>query len=63
MFTVNFPDKQSPETFEALSSALGKAPENKQTKTDETVTLEEFHENQKNTHVQGGTEGNDSDED
>lgn len=28
----------------------------------ETVVLQEFSEDQKNTHVQGGTRGNDSDE-
>jgi len=28
----------------------------------ETVTLEKFNEGQKNTHAQGGTRGNDSDE-
>lgn len=29
---------------------------------EETVMLEKFEESQRNTHAQGGTEGNDSDE-
>ncbi len=62
LFKVTFPDRMDAAMFDKLKECLPKAPENKETDVAETLTLEDYHDNQKNTHVQGGTEGNDSDE-
>ncbi len=55
MFKVTFPDTLKPSVYPDLVKALGEAETNSDTTTDETVQLEAYHENQKNTHVQGGT--------
>lgn len=61
LFRVEFPktlkDKQVSDIAKALSL---KKPDAGDAETE--VTLEEFSEDQRNTHVQGGTHGNDSDE-
>jgi len=45
MFKVTFPDTMKPEVFGELTKALGEAEVNKDTKTEETVKLESYHEN------------------
>jgi DnaJ family protein A protein 2 len=61
LFRIDFPktlkDKQVTELKKVLNLP---APMNEE--TDQEVTLEEFSEDQRNTHVQGGTSGNESDE-
>ena len=63
LFKVDFPDRIKKDTFKALEKVLPNKSNNKETKdVSETVVLEEFHENQKNTSAKGGQDAHDSDE-
>lgn len=65
LFKIKFPESLETGQRNEISKTLGSM---KKEKADadmdvaETVTLQEFRDDQKNTHVQGGTKGNDSDE-
>jgi DnaJ homolog subfamily A member 2 len=61
LFRVQFPDKLAKDQIENLAKIL-KLPKKKEEKADSEHILESYHESQRNTHVQGGTEGNESDE-
>jgi len=61
LFRVEFPDTLNDSQVTELAKTL-KLSKRKDEKADEEHILQEYHENQRNTHVQGGTEGNDSDE-
>jgi DnaJ family protein A protein 2 len=61
LFRVEFPTKLKEEQVTQIAKAL-KLPKKVEEKFDSEHILEEYTENQRNTHVQGGTEGNDSDE-
>ena len=61
LFNVEFPNTLKDDQVTQLAKVL-KAPKKNKDEYDEEHYLEEYHENQRNTHVQGGTQGNDSDE-
>ena len=65
LFHIKFPDSleeiQRNQISKTLSS-MKKAKPDADMDTEETVILQEFKDEHKNTHVQGGTKGNDSDE-
>lgn len=61
LFRIDFPDKLKDDQVTQIAKAL-KAPKRKEEAFDTEHLLEEYSENQRNTHVQGGTEGNESDE-
>jgi DnaJ family protein A protein 2 len=62
LFRVEFPESLKDSQVTEIAKTL-KLPKVTNDGFDSEHVLETFHENQKNTHVQGGTEGNDSDED
>jgi len=64
LFKVKFPDNIASPQMQQISGALSnmKPADTDMTSAEETVTLTKFTESQRNTHAQGGTEGNDSDE-
>ena len=61
LFRVEFPTTLSKDQVSELAKTL-KLPKVKEEKADTEVVLQEYHENQRNTHVQGGTEGDESEE-
>lgn len=61
LFKVVFPDRIDPKSFDAIQKILPKPAKQKEV-GEKTVVLEEFSEEHRNSHHQGGTEGNDSDE-
>ena len=63
IFKVEFPDKLKTDQVTQLAKAL-KLPKKTSEEFDSEAILEEYHEDQRNTHVQGGTEayGNGSDD-
>lgn len=61
LFRVEFPETLKDNQITEIAKIL-KLPKRIEEDCDHEVTLEEYHENQRNTHVQGGTEGNDSEE-
>lgn len=62
LFRVEFPDKLKADQVTQLAKIL-KVPKKDAEKCDSEVVLEEYHENQRNTHVQGGTEANNGSDD
>ena len=61
LFRVDFPTTLNKDQVGELAKTL-KLQKKKEEKADTEVILQEYHENQRNTHVQGGTEGDESDE-
>jgi DnaJ homolog subfamily A member 2 len=65
LFHIKFPDTLEQSSISVVSNCLSSQKKNK-TDVDmdvaETVTLQPYKEEHKNSHVQGGTKGNDSDE-
>ena len=61
LFRVEFPSKLKDDQVTKLAKIL-KAPKKNKEEFDSEHFLEEYHETHRNTHVQGGTEGNDSEE-
>lgn len=62
-FKIKFPNKVDEKTIKTIEEILSMQKETGQkVKEDETCHLQAFDESQKNTHVQGGTRGIDSDE-
>lgn len=64
-FTIQFPDKVTDKQINKVSEALSRS--QKPTDIDmsdveETVKLQEFTEAHKNTHVEGGTQGEDDED-
>lgn len=61
LFTVEFPDTLSEDQVTKLSKVL-KGPKKSKDEFDAEVTLEPYSESQRNTHVTGGTQGDDSED-
>lgn len=61
LFRVEFPNTLQSDQVTQLAKIL-KLPKRADEAYDVEHTLEEYHESQRNTHVQGGTEGNDSED-
>jgi len=62
LFKVEFPRTLKPKQVTELEKIL-KAPKRIEEDFDSEAVMEEYDEDHRNTHVQGGTQGNDSDED
>jgi len=63
LFKVKFPIKLSPQQLESAQKALGHMPrDDVDMEVKEVVKLEKYNEGQRNTHAQGGTEGDEDEE-
>ena len=61
LFKVEFPNHLKDDQVTQLAKVL-KAPKRSKEEFDSEHFLEEYHEHHRNTHVQGGTQGNDSED-